>query len=265
MERISSLQNPRIKNLLKLEKSSERKQSGTFITEGYRELKLAAENHFELLELYICEEVFTKKYTDEDLKLIPAKHKFVLSPQVFEKIAYREGSDGLIALIKAKALRLSQIKTKENPLVVVLEQIEKPGNAGAILRTCDAAGVDLVFLADPITDLYNPNLIRASLGSVFSLQIVSEKSAVIKEWLIQSGFNIFSALVDADQNYFDVSFAKASAIVMGSEAHGLSKTWRDKQLQHVRIPMQGQVDSLNVANAFSILVFEALRQRLIIA
>jgi RNA methyltransferase, TrmH family len=261
MEHISSLQNPRIKFLQRLEKSSERKQTDQFVTEGFRELKLAVDNHYELVELYVCEEVFYKKHNAKELSQFVSKDPITLSSQVFEKLAYREGSDGLIGLLKAKEHRLQDLSLKEKPLVVVLEQVEKPGNVGAILRTCEAAGVDAVFLADTLTDLYNPNLIRASLGSVFSLKLIVDRSEVIKQWLTDQHFQIFPAIVEAKELYFQSDFKSATAIVMGSEAHGLSGKWRSQEMKPVRIPMRGQVDSLNVANALSILVFEALRQR----
>lgn len=185
-----------------------------------------------------------------------------VSLDVFEKIAYREGSDGLLAVAIPKYADLQAFKPKKkNPLIIVLETVEKPGNLGAVMRTADAAGVDAVIIADPRTDLYNPNAIRASVGCIFSVPLFACSSEECIKWLKNNNITIYCTYLKASIDYLDADFKKASAIVMGTEATGISQQWVDAADQNIIIPMNGIADSLNVSVTTAIVTFEAIRQR----
>lgn len=261
MEYISRLQNPRIKELLKYEKASYRKQSGFFLVEGYREITQAVTLGWEIESLYLVPEIWDKSHTSNALKVFHTHRVFAISEAVFGKLAYREGSDGIVAQIRQKQHDLDTLVLPTNPLVVVLEGIEKPGNVGAMLRTCDAAGVDAVLLADPKTDLYNPNLIRASLGSIFTVPIAVGTSQHVLQWLQSHRIAVYSAVVEAATLYTEVRMEIPSAVVLGTEATGLSALWQHSPCTPISIPMRGRIDSLNVSNACAVIVYEACRQR----
>ena len=261
MELISSGQNPKIKELLALqEKSRERRRAGLFVVEGRRELEHCLSAGFVPDTVFICPEIYYP--SPQGVQPFPEGTKvFEVSRNVYEKIAYREGTEGIIAEIRYKERKLEDIKLGENPLVIVLESVEKPGNLGAVLRSADAAGADAVIICDPLTDLYNPNLIRASIGAVFTRQVVAASSEETISWLEGNGIQILTAQLQDSSLYYDTPMTGPTAIVMGTESTGLSDIWRKAADKHIRIPMLGSLDSLNVSVSAAILLYEALRQR----
>lgn len=253
---ITSKTNPKIKNIIKLEKASERREQNRILIEGLREIERAVACGFEVDTLFICQDIA------KDGAAITARSVEEVSLEVFEKIAYREGSDGLLAVAIPKYADLQQFKPKrKNPLIIVLETVEKPGNLGAVMRTADAAGVDAVIIADPRTDLYNPNAIRASVGCIFSVPLFACSSEECIKWLKDNKITIYCTYLKASIDYLDADFKKASAIVMGTEATGISQQWVDAADQNIIIPMNGIADSLNVSVTTAIVTFEAIRQR----
>lgn len=261
MDKITSLQNPRIKNIIKLSKSRERKAQNLFIVEGARELSLALGSEYVLDCVYVCPELFNKTDYPQVLNNVPDDKKIEVSQTVFEKIAYREGSDGLLTLMYQKLHKLSELRLSSNPFLILLEAVEKPGNLGAILRTADAAAADAVIVCDPATDLYNPNVIRSSVGCLFSVQTAVCSSQEALDYLQQNNIRSYAAELQAAQWYQDVDFTTASAIVMGTEADGLTPFWLEKANARIKIPMRGKIDSLNVSVSTAIITFEAMRQR----
>lgn len=252
---ITSKTNPKIKNIIHLQKASERQKQGLIVIEGRREIERAIASGFEVETLFICPEIVPKKNN------IKANMLEEVSAEVFEKIAYRGNSDGLLALAKPIYHRLENLQKKPEPLYIVLESVEKPGNLGAILRTADAAGADAVIVCDPRTDIYNPNAIRSSIGCIFSVPIVTCTSEACISWLKKNGIQILCTYLQASVNYLKVDYTCASAIIMGTEATGLSDEWVKASDQNIIIPMRGIADSLNVAATTAIVVFEAVRQR----
>ena len=249
---ITSVQNARIKHVVALQqKSSLRREEGLFVVEGQREIEHCIACGYEIEELFVLN---TISYTGHS----PAT---LVSPQVYEKMAYRESTEGLIAVAKTKQHRLKDLSLKENPLIVVLERVEKPGNLGAILRSAEAAGVDAVIVCDPLTDLYNPNLIRASIGGVFNVPVAVCTSEECIAFLKQRHITILTAQLQDSYEYYDYDMRPATAIVMGTESTGLTQQWRETADAHIRIPMLGRLDSLNVSVSAAILMYEAVRQR----
>ncbi|UII75264.1 RNA methyltransferase [Flagellimonas sp. HMM57] len=259
---ISSTQNPLIKKVLLLkEKSRERKKTGFFIIEGQREIELALKGEYLLETILFCPEV----QTNFDISAYSKKQKIEivqLSKPVYEKIAYREKTEGILAIAKGKSHGLSQIQFKtDNPLILVAEAPEKPGNIGALLRTADAAAVDAVLIANPKSDLYNPNIVRSSVGCVFTNQIGTGTTEEIIHFLKEQKIKIYCAALTASKIYLDCDFNTSSAIVVGTEATGLTEAWLQNSDQNLIIPMQGEIDSMNVSVSAAILIFEAKRQR----
>jgi TrmH family RNA methyltransferase len=255
-ETITSLQNAKIKNVVLLgEKSKERNRQMLFPVEGKREINMAVAGGYEIDSLFVCPD-----FGDEPG--FPANHIYSVNRKVFDKIAYRENSDGCLALIKMKSGSLNTIPVSGNPLVIVIESVEKPGNLGAILRTADAAGVDALIVCDPKCDIFNPNVIRSSLGCVFAVDTVACSSEDAFEWLKKNNINIYAAELEASQWYCEEDYTASSAIVMGAESTGLSDFWLNNADKRIKIPMKGKVDSLNVSVSTAIITFEALRQRL---
>ena len=268
IETITSAQNPKIKTLLELqEKSKARKKSGLFVVEGRRELIHCIEAEYEPHTLFICRDILTDKGLDEILGAIEenfcgSTYPIVeISQLLYDKVAYRGGTEGVIAEMHCKELSLDGLKLKENPLVVVLESVEKPGNLGAVLRSADASGVDAVIVCDPLTDMYNPNLIRSSIGAVFTVPVATAASEETIEWLKIKGIKIYTAQLQDSEWYYDTDMKGGTAIVMGTEATGLTDSWRKAADAHIKIPMLGRLDSLNVSVSAAILMFEAVRQR----
>ncbi len=256
---ITSTQNPKIKNLLALEKPRERRKQGLFIVEGRKEIALALAAGYKIGNLFFCEELITK----DDLEALHPADKLLVpvSRDVFEKVAIRENSGGVFAVAEQKTHRLDAIRLSDNPLVLVLESVEKPGNLGAILRTADAAALDAVIICDPKTDFYNPNVIRSSVGCIFTNQVASATSEETLQWLRDNHITPYSTYLKASRQYHTVDFTAPSAIVMGTEATGLSDTWITKDQNPIIIPMAGQIDSMNVSTAAAVIIFEARRQR----
>lgn len=263
MKLISSPQNSYIKELLKLqEKPRERKKKGLFLVEGQREISLALKGNYEIDTVLFVNELFL----EEDLKksFTSSISKIAITKEVYQKIAYRDTTEGIIAVVKAKQFSLQSISFKNsNPLVLVLEGIEKPGNIGAILRTADASNIDAVFIADAKTDMYNPNIIRSSIGCVFTNQIALASSEEIITFLKAENINIYSTTLQNSNEYYKEDYTKPTAIVVGTEATGLTQIWRDKATKNINIPMQGVIDSMNVSVACAIVTFEAKRQRIL--
>ena len=258
---ISSLQNPLIKEIQKLDKSRERKKRELFLTEGLRECKLAVEGGFKLEKLLFCsayiskEDLIKEAGTDQSTELIE------LSAPVFDTLVYRKGVPNCLALIKSKIYQLEDIPSKNNPFILIIDSVEKPGNLGAMLRTCDAAGIDAVIVCDPQTDVFNPNCIRSSLGAVFTQKVIVTRAETCIQWLKQMKINTYITYLEAADKYTNQDFTKASAIVMGSEAYGINKIWLDQGFKHIIIPQFGKVDSMNVANSAAVVIYEGLRQR----
>lgn len=255
---IESLQNPRIKNLLKLQqKSRERRKQKLLVVEGIQENELALKNGFEAKELFVCEELFESAFfLDSKIK------QFTVSSSLFNKIAYRGTTGGIIGIYYTRENRLTEIKLPENPLIVIMETVEKPGNLGAVLRTCDAAGVDLVVVCEPLTDWYNPNIIRSSVGTVFTNLLVSEEKEKLLSWLKKNEIQILATyLHEKTESLYKIDFRKKSALILGTEATGISKFWVENSDRLIKIPMKGQIDSLNISNAAAICIYEAVRQR----
>ena len=260
-KQITSPQNPFIRQLILLkDKSRERKKSGLFLIEGKREITLAIKGGYKLETILYYPELFsaeqTKNLTNQQIDFIE------VSKEVYQKLAYRETTEGVIAIAKTKDVSINSIvfKTK-NPLILVAEAPEKPGNIGALLRTADAANADAVIIANPKTDLYNPNIIRSSVGCVFTNQIVIGSTHDIIHYLKEHNINIYCAALNASVNYNTQNYTNPTAIVVGAEATGLTNQWLDNSTQNIIIPMQGEIDSMNVSVAAGILIFEAKRQR----
>ena len=270
VEIISSAQNPRIKHLLALQqKSSLRRDEGLFIVEGRRELEHCLNAGMQAECIYCLDETGTLTLTGTTFQLSTLNSQLVkVTPNVYERIAYRGSTEGIIAVIRTPQPRtldsLLQIKGRGvngQPLFVVLERVEKPGNLGAILRSADAANATGVIVCDPLTDLYNPNLIRSSIGAIFTVPTVACSSEECIAFLKQHGVQILTAQLQDSHLYYDTSMSGPTAIVMGTESTGLTDVWRQAADAHIRIPMLGQLDSLNVSVSAAILLFEAVRQR----
>jgi TrmH family RNA methyltransferase len=262
MPPITSLQNPRVKEAVKLRDHRDRQRSGRFVIDGVREVWRAVEAGVEVLEVFAC-----PQHLDEptlrwvEVLAAGTARVFQVTPAILAKLAYGDRSEGLVAVARTPERSLEALRLPGRPLVVVLETPEKPGNVGAVLRTADAAGASAVVVADPATDLYNPNAIRASLGAIFTVPVCAAESTAVLRWLRDQRLAIYTARVDGLVTYTDVSYAEPCAIVLGSEAHGLTDLWRGEDITSIALPMRGRVDSLNVSTTAAVLLYEALRQR----
>ena len=259
-KKIDSTQNSLIKQcLVLLEKSRERRKQGLFLVEGQREIQLAIRGGYKLQTLLFCEEICSEtstKYTTENTQIIE------ISLEVYQKLAYRKTTEGILAIVKTKELALNKLHFKnKNPLILIAEAPEKPGNIGALLRSADAANLDGFIIANPKTDLYNPNIIRSSVGCLFTNNIATGSTQEIIDFLAQQNIQLFSAILQESKPYHSQDFTKPTAIAVGTEATGLSEMWRTQSTQNIHIPMQGAIDSMNVSVAAGILIFEAKRQR----
>lgn len=272
MELISSLQNPKIKRLVALQqKSSERRKAGVFVVEGQREIMHCISACLEIETIFFCPAIMNagdreglhRSNADVDAQslLNKAKTIFKVTANVYNKIAYRGGTEGIMAVVNTPTHSLAELPTESAPLYVVLEKVEKPGNLGAILRSADAAGATSVIVCDPLTDLYNPNLIRSSIGAIFNVPVATCTSEECILWLKSHGVTILTAQLQDSHLYYDTDMRRPTAIVMGTEATGLTPQWREAADAHIRIPMLGRLDSLNVSVSAAILLFEAVRQR----
>jgi TrmH family RNA methyltransferase len=262
-ESIVSLQNPRIKSLVRLRKRRERDQSGRFLIEGYRELRRGVDREVELETLYFCEELFLgsneptliRDARESGAEVIP------VGRAAFEKVSYRDRPEGLLAVAHQFKTDLRSLILQENPLLLVVESIEKPGNLGTMLRTADAAGVAAVVVTDPTTDPFNPNVVRASLGCLFTVPLAIAPTNEAINWLRAAGVRTLATTPDTDTMLWESDMTGAVALVVGSEQYGLSSEWLEGADERLRIPMEGEADSLNAAMAAGVALFEAVRQR----
>lgn len=266
IEAITSPQNQKIKTLLELqEKSKARRREGLFVVEGLRELMHCINSGYQVHTVFICPDILPEDALQEVDSAISAGgyrcNLFSIPRNIYEKVAYRGGTEGVIAELICKSHSLEDLRLAANPLVVVLESVEKPGNLGAVLRSADAAGVDAVIVCDPLTDMYNPNLIRSSIGGIFTVPTAVASSEDTIRWLKDRGIKIYTAQLQDSEWYYDTDMSKGTAIVMGTEATGLTDVWRNAADAHIRIPMLGRLDSLNVSVSAAILMYEAVRQR----
>ncbi|MCX6272861.1 MAG: RNA methyltransferase [Bacteroidetes bacterium] len=255
---ITSPTNPKVKSLIKLGKGRGKDRKELFVFEGVKEIELALKAGIEIHSFFYCRDIVEAEVLDG---FIDPEVAYEIAPAIFSKVAYRESTGGMLVVGRSKYLGLEEVKLGRIPLVLVLESVEKPGNLGGILRTADAAGVDAVLLCDPLTDLFNPNIIRSSLGTIFTVQVVTCASEEAIQWLRQKGIRICSTDLNTDYYYHQVDYTAPTAIVMGTEHDGLSQRWLSVADQKIKIPMLGVIDSLNVSTSAAILVFEAKRQR----
>jgi len=262
---ITSLTNPRVKNVVKLRQRSHRDDMGRMLIEGYREISRALDNNHPIKELFYCETLFQGENNAALLERCTAIDAELIScpAPVFKKMSYRDRPDGLLAIAPQINKKLRDIKLGSAPFIVIAEAIEKPGNLGTILRSSDAAGVDAVIVCDRCTDINNPNVVRASVGTIFSLPVIETTSHDAIEWLKANNIQSVATTPHTDNLYSDVDLTKGVAVVVGTEQYGLSETWLNASKIKVRIPMLGQADSLNVASATTILLYEVVRQRTI--
>src|SRR5690554_2726423 len=261
---ITSSQNPIIKNIQLLDsKSRERRKQGLFVVEGKREISMAFKGGYQFQTILFCPEIFPETTFSKFVKKVyPKPECIALSSDLYKKIAYRSSTEGIIGIAKTKSLHLDDIQfSKKNPLILVAEAPEKPGNIGALLRTADAAKLDAVIIANPKTDMYNPNIIRSSLGCVFTNAIASGTTDEIILFLKRNNISIYCAALQGSVSYHLADYTQSTAIVVGTEATGLSENWLAESTKNILIPMQGEIDSMNVSVAAGILIFEAKRQR----
>lgn len=258
-EHLTSVNNPRIRNIIALQKPRERREQGVFVIEGIKEIEKALLARYELTSLFYCpglaDEYVVRSFSRN------VSEVFTISNELFEKMTYRGNSGGVIATARIKEHNISDLRMKENPLFVVLEAVEKPGNLGAILRTADAAGVDAVIVCDPQTDIYNPNVVRSSVGCLFTVPVFTGSTQEIISLFRSNGIRIYCTALSASVPYHMIDFRQPSAIVMGTESTGLTRGWLDHSDQNIIIPMSGKADSLNVSTTAAIVTFEAKRQR----
>lgn len=264
---LTSPQNPRVKQVLQLRDRKDREEQHLFLIEGYRELLRALDGGWQLETLFICRELFLG--TNEEPLISKAQSAgarlITCTPALFRKISYRDRPDGLLAIAPTRTPNLKDmartLEGKKAPFLVVAEAIEKPGNLGTILRSSDAVGLDGLIVCDRCTDIYNPNVVRASVGTLFTVPVVEAEGEETLQWLKERGIAILAATPSAKQEYTHVDMRGPLAIAVGTEQLGLSERWMRHADLQVRIPMRGIADSLNVAMATTLLLYEALRQR----
>ncbi|MBI5674806.1 MAG: RNA methyltransferase [Nitrospirae bacterium] len=263
MQIITSLKNPKVGEAVRLMDRRRREETGLFLIEGVRELSLAIKSGIKLLRLFYCEELFKGDDEREMIKtaLKQGAELLPVTLNVFKKMVYREGSFGLLAEAEQFKIELKDISLAAPPLLIVVESAEKPGNLGAILRSADAAGADGVIVCGKGADIYNPNVVRASMGALFTIPVVESTAEEAIGWLKDKGITILAATPDADVNYFDADLSGTCAIVMGSEHEGLSNVLLKAADIKVMIPMKGKADSLNLSTATAVILYEAVRQR----
>jgi len=259
---ITSTQNARVREVLRLtEKAAERRRQGLFVLEGPREFQRAIRHGLEPEAVFHCQDILGMQEWETIAPSSGNYGYFHVSRHVFSRMAYRDDSGGLVAVMRQRSHPLGELTLTGHPLLLVLESVEKPGNLGAILRTADAAGLDAVIVCDPQTDLYNPNVVRSSTGALFSVPIGVAPSGEVIRWLSDRGIRTFCTYLGASVPYHEADLRGPAAIVMGTEAVGLSQEWVGSSFQNIIIPMHGTADSLNVSTTAAIVVFEALRQR----
>ena len=259
LKKLTSLQNPFIKSLILLkEKAKARSRSGTFLIEGKKEISLAIKGNYEvetvLFYSKICSHIEVKKIS-EDFELIE------ITKEIYEKLSYRDTTEGVIGISKIKDLSLSKLKLSKNPLILIADCIEKPGNIGALLRTADAANLDAVIIANPKGNIYNPNIVRSSIGCIFTNQVATGTTTEIIAFLKENEIAIYCATLQTKTTYHTQNYTKPTAFIIGNESSGLSQEWRGASDKNIIIPMQGKIDSMNLSVSAAILIFEAKRQR----
>ena len=252
---IESLQNEKIKNLNRLITDNRfRKKSGIFVVEGKQENERALQFGFENIEFYICENIFGINHPEGKIHFV--------SSQVYEKLAYRGSSEGIIGIYKTKEFNLNEFSPKENASIIVVESVEKPGNLGAILRSCEAFGINALIVTDTKVDFYNPNVLRSSVGCFFGMNVFSATNEETLAFLQKNNFKIYTTFMDESaEDLYKKNFTEKSALFFGTEHSGLSDFWLNKG-ENILIPMSGTIDSLNLSNAVAIACYEILRQKL---
>ena len=263
---VTSTTNPGVKAIVKLRNARERRRTKLFIVEGYRELKRALEMHVRIQELWVCRDDFLGEHEDELIALAEDANAEIVevAQEPFAKMSYRDRPEGLLAVCAQFDTSLDRIELSDRPLVLIVEGIEKPGNLGTMIRAAGAAGVDAVIAADPTTDVFNPNVVRSSIGTMFSVPIAVADTDDAIAWLRKGGLKIVASTPDAETTIYDADLTQRVALVVGSEQYGLSIDWLGVSDIDVRIPMPGGVvDSLNAAASAAVLLFEAVRQRLL--
>lgn len=261
--KITSATNPRIKQIVRLRNRKDRSVSQLILVDGIREVKQARQAGVKIKELYTCPEFYKERGSEGFIQEM-VKEKVPLNettPEVFQKISFGDRREGILAVCQSTQRNFSDITLSNNPLIVVVERIEKPGNLGAIFRTCDGAGIDVLIVSDSTTDINNPNTIRASLGTVFTVPVVQKSQEEVLKFLREKNVKIIATSPIADKIYSDTNMKEPFAIIVGSEQEGLSDFWMQHSDVHVKIPMKGQADSLNVSSSTAILLYEAVRQR----
>jgi RNA methyltransferase, TrmH family len=242
------------------EKAKARKQTGTFLIEGVREIELAIKGGYEIETILYLPELISEKQINK-LTNNQINDLIEISKEVYQKLAYRDTTEGILAVAKTKSTHLSDLKLTSNPLILIAESPEKPGNIGALLRTADAANLDAVIIANPKSDLYNPNIVRSSVGCLFTRQIATGTTSEIIAFLKEKSINFYCATLQNSTSYHTQNYTTPTALVVGTEASGLTEEWRNEATKNIIIPMQGEIDSMNVSVAAAILIFEAKRQR----
>ena len=260
---ITSPANPKVKRLVRLRSRRHRDGEGSFLIEGYREITRAVAAGLRIDEIYVCDRLFlgTNEQDLVDRIVSSGARCHRLAPEPFRKAAYRDRPEGLLAVAPKFDTGLERIKIGPDPLLLVMESIEKPGNLGTMLRTADAAGVSAVIVADPGTDPFNPNVVRASLGCLFTVPLAVATADGAIGWMAEHGVRALVTTPSTRDLYWSADYSGAVAIVVGSEQYGLSEVWLDRRFPKARIPMGGSADSLNAATATALVLFEALRQR----
>lgn len=251
---IESFQNEKIKYITKLLTDNRfRKKSGVFAVEGQQENERAQKYGFEPVEFYICENIFNGE--------IPKQKIHFVGDKIYEKIAYRGSSEGIIGIYKTKESELNSFQPKKDSTIIIVEGVEKPGNLGAILRSCEAFGIDALIVADGKTDFYNPNVIRSSVGCLFGMEVFQAENKEVYEFLQKNNFNVYTTIMDeTSADLYLRNFRERSAVLFGTEHSGLSDFWYGKG-KNTLIPMSGSIDSLNLSNAVAITCYEALKQK----
>ena len=262
-EPITSVTNSRVKRLVKLRNRRERDNSGVFLVEGFRELRRAVDAGITVREIYFCPGLFLGNNEAALVERAAAggAEPIELGLEAFRKVSYRDRPEGLLGLAAQFPTNLEGLPSSPNPLILVVESIEKPGNLGTMLRTADAAGVDAVMVCEPTTDPFNPNVVRASLGCLFLVPLAISSTPEAIGWLHDHDIGIMAATPSADLPHWEADFRGPSAIAIGSEQYGLTETWLQEAGRRIRIPMAGRIDSLNAAMAAGVVLFEAVRQR----
>ena len=264
LQTITSVQNPLVKSTAKLRDRKGRKQTGQIIIDGWRELSRAIEADVQIVSIFVSESFLDSLCSEDEAVLASVtSDRFCLAPAAFSKIAFGNRDNGIVAVANVPNLSVDRLSVASNALIAVIEAVEKPGNLGAIVRSADGAGFDAVVVADSVTDVFNPNAIRASLGTIFGMAMAQTTAEHALAWLASNELTCFAARVDGGRDYFDADFTGPTAIVLGSESHGLSDQWTADRIQGIRLPMLGAADSLNVSAASAILFYEARRQRML--